>query len=50
MELENIMDQLSPTSDGYEALEGLLRRVHPNLDDKHDECERCTLSQCDYNL
>ena len=50
IELKNIMDQLSPTSDEYEALKGLLRRVHPNLDDEHDEYERYTLSQCDYNL
>ena len=50
MELENIVDQHSPTSDGYEALEALLARVHPNPDDEQDEYVRCTLSQCDFNL
>ena len=49
-ELQHIMEQLSRTSDGYEALLELLRRVHPNLDDEHEEYESRKLSQCDYNL
>ena len=48
-ELENIMDTFSITSDGYEALQELLRRVHPNLNEDNDEYKRLTLSQCDYN-
>ena len=30
-ELQNSLDQHAATSDGYEVLQELLRRVHPNL-------------------
>ena len=43
-ELDNIMESFSITSDGYEALQELLRRVHPNLNDDNEEYQRVTLS------
>lgn len=43
-ELDNIMDQFSATSDGYEALQELLRRVHLNLNDDNDEYERVKIN------
>lgn len=49
-ELTHCLSQYSTTSDGYEALGELLRRVHPNLNEGKIEHTMPKLSECDYAL
>lgn len=49
-ELTNCLEQFSSTSDGYETLAELLRRVHPNLQEGRLEHTLPKLSECDFDL
>ena len=49
-ELQNGLDQYAATSDGYDVLQELVRRVCPNMYEGKYEINMPKLSQCDNNL
>lgn len=50
VQLDNCIDQHASTSDGYEVLRELLRRVHPNLNEGKIEHTIPRFSECNNNL